>query len=82
MTCTALDILAGRQLFFKCENFQKIGAFKFRGAYNAIAKYVEGGGKGPVMNPLVTRASTPTCSCTSEAAKSHLDRRFCPSPHH
>ncbi|NCG18130.1 MAG: pyridoxal-phosphate dependent enzyme [Rhodobacterales bacterium] len=36
-TSTALDELAGCQLFFKCENFQKIGAFKFRGAMNAIA---------------------------------------------
>lgn len=28
---------AGADLFFKCENFQRAGAFKFRGAYNAIA---------------------------------------------
>ncbi len=28
----------GAQLFFKCENFQRIGAFKFRGAYNAISR--------------------------------------------
>ncbi len=32
-----LDILAGRALFFKCENLQKVGAFKFRGAWNAVA---------------------------------------------
>ncbi len=37
-TCQTLDQLAGRSLFFKCENFQKIGAFKFRGACNAIMK--------------------------------------------
>ena len=36
MTCATLDEMAGRHLFFKCENFQKIGAFKFRGACNAI----------------------------------------------
>jgi threonine dehydratase/serine racemase len=36
MTCATLDRLAGRQLFFKCENFQKAGAFKFRGACNAV----------------------------------------------
>jgi threonine dehydratase len=29
--------LAGAELFFKCENFQRGGAFKFRGAYNSIA---------------------------------------------
>jgi threonine dehydratase/serine racemase len=36
MTSSALDELAGRPLYFKCENFQKMGAFKFRGACNAI----------------------------------------------
>jgi threonine dehydratase/serine racemase len=38
MTCTALDRRAGRAIFFKCENFQKVGAFKFRGACNAVFK--------------------------------------------
>ncbi|MGE3805415.1 MAG: pyridoxal-phosphate dependent enzyme [Gemmataceae bacterium] len=38
MTCQTLDRLAGRNLFFKCENLQKVGAFKFRGACNAIFK--------------------------------------------
>lgn len=38
LTCATLDRLAGRKLFFKCENFQKVGAFKFRGACNAILK--------------------------------------------
>ena len=38
MTCATLDRLAGRSLFFKCENFQKAGAFKFRGACNAVMK--------------------------------------------
>jgi threonine dehydratase len=32
-----LDELAGAQVFVKCENLQRVGAFKFRGAYNAIA---------------------------------------------
>ncbi|HEV2539842.1 MAG TPA: pyridoxal-phosphate dependent enzyme [Frateuria sp.] len=32
----ALDALAGAQLFFKCENLQRGGAFKFRGACNAV----------------------------------------------
>jgi threonine dehydratase/serine racemase len=36
MTCGALDRLAGRHLFFKCEHLQKVGAFKFRGAANAV----------------------------------------------
>jgi len=36
LTCETLNQLTGSQLFFKCENFQKVGAFKFRGACNAI----------------------------------------------
>jgi threonine dehydratase len=36
LTCSALDAMAGARLFFKCENFQKVGAFKFRGACNAV----------------------------------------------
>ena len=36
MTCATLDRLAERQLFFKCEQWQKVGAFKFRGACNAV----------------------------------------------
>ncbi len=30
---------SGAELFFKCENFQRMGAFKFRGAYNALAQF-------------------------------------------
>jgi len=36
LTCNALNEMVGARLFFKCENFQKVGAFKFRGACNAI----------------------------------------------
>ena len=35
-TCESLNHLADAELFFKCENFQKVGAFKFRGACNAV----------------------------------------------
>ena len=38
LTSRTLDALAGRRLLFKCEQFQRVGAFKFRGAYNAIAR--------------------------------------------
>ena len=36
LTSATLDALCGGKLFFKCENFQKIGAFKARGAANAV----------------------------------------------
>ncbi len=38
MTSASVDEIAGCHLFFKCENFQKVGAFKARGAMNAILK--------------------------------------------
>ncbi|MBM3994451.1 MAG: pyridoxal-phosphate dependent enzyme [Planctomycetes bacterium] len=41
VTCATLDRLAGRRLFFKCEQWQKVGAFKFRGACNAVNKLDE-----------------------------------------
>ena len=34
-----LDQQLGAQVFFKCENFQRMGAFKFRGAFNALAQF-------------------------------------------
>jgi threonine dehydratase len=37
-TSRTLDALAGRALFLKCESLQRGGAFKFRGAYNAISR--------------------------------------------
>ncbi|RDE11374.1 MAG: hypothetical protein C4K48_11830 [Candidatus Thorarchaeota archaeon] len=38
MTSTAIDKLSGGSIFFKCENFQRAGSFKFRGAFNAISQ--------------------------------------------
>jgi threonine dehydratase len=35
-TCTALNNRTGAQVFLKCENLQRVGAFKFRGACNAV----------------------------------------------
>ena len=39
LTSATADAIAGASLHFKCENFQRMGAFKFRGAYNAIAQF-------------------------------------------
>ena len=36
LTCATLDGFSKASLFFKCENLQKVGAFKFRGALNAV----------------------------------------------
>jgi threonine dehydratase len=39
LTSRRLDVEVGAQLFFKCENFQRMGAFKFRGAFNALSRF-------------------------------------------
>ena len=38
VTSRTLDERAGREIFLKCENMQRGGAFKFRGAYNTISQ--------------------------------------------
>src|ERR1051325_6878496 len=37
-TSSTVDERTGARVFFKCENFQRMGAFKFRGAYNALSR--------------------------------------------
>ncbi len=41
MTNKALDTASGKSLFLKCENLQKVGAFKFRGALNAVSRLTD-----------------------------------------
>jgi threonine dehydratase len=41
LTSRTADAELGARLFFKCENFQRMGAFKFRGAFNALARFDE-----------------------------------------
>ncbi len=50
---SSLDALAGAQLFFKCENLQRVGAFKFRGACNAVWSLDE----SEAANGVVTHSS-------------------------
>jgi threonine dehydratase len=38
LTSSTVDERTGAQVFFKCENLQRIGAFKFRGAFNALSR--------------------------------------------
>ncbi len=40
-TSTTLNRLVGGEIFLKCESFQKVGAFKFRGAFNAVSQLNE-----------------------------------------
>ena len=39
LTSSMLDAELGARVYFKCENFQRMGAFKFRGAFNALSRF-------------------------------------------
>src|ERR1700757_1387452 len=41
LTSRTVNEMFGAEVFFKCENFQRSGAFKFRGAFNALSKFDE-----------------------------------------
>ena len=49
MTSRTLDGIAGAKVFLKCENFQRGGAFKFRGAYNALSQLDDEARKAGVL---------------------------------
>jgi len=53
LTSTSLNAMTGAQLFFKCENLQKTGSFKIRGASNAIPSLTE----KEVTRGIVTQSS-------------------------
>src|SRR5438105_2220322 len=38
LTSSTVDAITAASAFFKCENLQRMGAFKFRGAYNALSQ--------------------------------------------
>jgi len=54
LTCSTLDKMTGKELFFKTEMFQKTGSFKARGALNAIKCCLERGSSPPM---IVTHSS-------------------------
>ena len=53
MRCTAIDDMLGASLHFKCENLQKVGAFKFRGACNTVLSLSD----GDLENGIATHSS-------------------------
>jgi threonine dehydratase len=65
LTSTALDALTGAKLFFKCENFQKAGAFKMRGAANAVLSLSD----DEARHGVVTHSSGNHAAALSLAAK-------------
>jgi len=49
LTSLTADALTGARMYFKGENFQRMGAFKFRGAYNAVSRFSEAQRHGGVL---------------------------------
>ncbi|MCH7719796.1 MAG: pyridoxal-phosphate dependent enzyme [Planctomycetes bacterium] len=73
LTCATLDALAGRQLFFKCENFQKVGAFKFRGACNAVLRLSdETAAHGVVTHSSGNHAQALALAATLRNVQAHI----------
>ena len=54
VTSRSLDEACGAHVFLKCENLQRVGAFKFRGAYNAIRGSRRGRARGVVASRRAT----------------------------
>lgn len=65
LTSRLLNDIAGSRLFFKCENFQKTGAFKFRGATNAVLSLSE----EEQLNGVATHSSGNHGASLSRAAQ-------------
>lgn len=73
LTCSGLDDLAGAQLFFKCENLQKAGAFKFRGASNAVLSLAdEQAARGVVTHSSGNHAAALALAATLRGIPAHI----------
>jgi threonine dehydratase len=65
LTSSALNSIFGCELFFKCENMQKVGAFKFRGASNAVLSM----DKNDLQKGVATHSSGNHAAALALAAK-------------
>ncbi len=73
LTSGTLDGLAGRRLYFKCENFQKVGAFKFRGACNAVMKLpLDQAARGVVTHSSGNHAQAIALACRLRGIVAHI----------
>ena len=73
LTSGTLDDLAGRRLFFKCENFQRVGAFKFRGACNAVMRLPDDqAARGVVTHSSGNHAQAIALACRLRGIEAHI----------
>jgi threonine dehydratase len=69
----AIDALAGAELTFKCENFQRAGAFKFRGACNAVWSLADAiAGNGVVTHSSGNHGAALALAATTRAIPAHV----------
>jgi len=64
LTCKSINAMTGTEIFFKCENFQKVGAFKSRGACNTVFSLTE----EEVKNGVATHSSGNHAQALARAA--------------
>ncbi|MFT3843781.1 MAG: pyridoxal-phosphate dependent enzyme [Lacibacter sp.] len=76
LTSATLNKFSGAELFFKCENFQKIGAFKIRGGMNASLSLP----KDQLQNGLATHSSGNHAQAIAYAAKELKTKAFIVMP--
>lgn len=85
MRCPELDTETGAEVFFKCENFQEMGAFKLRGASNAVMSLPaealtkgvathSSGNHGTALALAAQRRGVPACVVMPENASVYKQR--------
>ncbi len=73
LTCAGLDRMVGASLFFKCENLQKVGAFKFRGATNAVLSLPDGdAARGVVTHSSGNHAAALALAARNRGIAAHI----------
>ncbi|MHC4167713.1 MAG: pyridoxal-phosphate dependent enzyme [Planctomycetota bacterium] len=76
LTCRAINAMVGAEIYFKCENFQKAGAFKFRGAANAVFSLTE----EDASNGVATHSSGNHAAALALAARTRGVRAYVVMP--
>jgi threonine dehydratase len=73
LTSSGLDLLCGAHLYFKCENFQRTGSFKIRGASNAILQLSEEEARhGVVTHSSGNHASAVACAAQHRGIRADI----------
>lgn len=77
LTNASLDLMSSAALFFKCENFQKTGSFKIRGACNAVSRLSQ----EAIKHGIVTHSSGNHGAAIAQAARWRGAKCYVVTPH-